>query len=50
MAAVRIKVFSLHPDPTEQAAQITACCTEIQNLGEPETIFKQFGLSCPDFD
>jgi hypothetical protein len=45
------KVFALHPDPTEQAAELAACCTEIENLGQPENIFKKFfRTSCPEFD
>ena len=48
--SLNTKIFSLHPDPDEQAAELAACCTEIENLAEPENIFKAFRITCPAFD
>ena len=47
--SLNTKIFSLHPDPDEQALELDACCTEIQNLGQPENIFKKFKMRCPEF-
>ena len=48
--SLNTKVFNLHPDPTERAAELAACCTEIENLGQSEGIFKKFRMKCPEFD
>ena len=49
MPPMNPKIFKLPRDPAEQEAVLAACCTEIENLAEPETIFKPFGIVCPAF-
>lgn len=39
--------FELHPNATQRANMISDCCNEINNDGQPKTIFSRFGFVCP---
>ena len=41
--------FRLHPDENEAAAELAACCSEINDEGEDEKIFRKFKMKCPEF-
>ncbi len=49
LPTLNTKNFKLHPDEVERDAQLAACCTEIEDEGEPRKIFKAFKMVCPEF-